>query len=79
MPEPCWNIGSNNTTMDICFSNNATNTNTQQSTPLTNFWLKQIKVNLYKKQRDTKQEYFLTKHNTYLRRNSPHTQSIEIP
>jgi len=38
--------------MDICFSNNAANTNTQQSPPLANFWLKQIKVN-YIKQRDT--------------------------
>jgi len=29
MPETCWNIGSHNTNMDICFSNNAANTNTQ--------------------------------------------------
>jgi len=48
----CWNIVSNITNMDICFSNNAANTNTQQSPPLANFWLKQIKVN-YIKQRDT--------------------------
>jgi len=48
MPEPCWNIGSNNTYMDICFRNNAINTNTQQSSPLTNFWLKQIMANLHK-------------------------------
>jgi len=44
MHEPCWSIGSINTNMDICFSNNATNTNTQQSPPLANFWLKQIKA-----------------------------------
>jgi len=31
IPETCWNIGSNNTHKDICFSNNAGNTNTQQS------------------------------------------------
>jgi len=31
MPETCWNIVSNNTNMDICFSNNAANTNTEQS------------------------------------------------
>jgi len=37
--------------MDICFRNNAANTNTQQSPPLANSWLKQIKVN-YIKQRD---------------------------
>jgi len=30
MLETCWNIVSNNTNMDICFSNNAANTNTQQ-------------------------------------------------
>ena len=34
--------------MNICFSNNAANTNTQQSLPLANFWLKQIKVNTHK-------------------------------
>jgi len=34
--------------MNISFSNNAANTNTQQSPPLANFWLKQIKVNLDK-------------------------------
>jgi len=34
--------------MDICFSNNAANTNTQQSPPFANFWLKQIKANTYK-------------------------------
>jgi len=28
----CWNIGSNLQNKDICFSNNATNTNTQQTT-----------------------------------------------
>jgi len=38
--------------MDICFSNNAANTNTQQSPPLANFWLKKIETN-YIKQRDT--------------------------
>jgi len=38
--------------MDIFFSNNAANTNTQQSPPLANFWLKQIKAN-YIKKRDT--------------------------
>ena len=31
MSETCWNIVSNNTYMDICFSNNAANTNTQHS------------------------------------------------
>ena len=30
MPGTCWNILSNNTNMDICFSNNVANTNTQQ-------------------------------------------------
>ena len=30
MPKICWNIVSNNTNMDICFSNNPANTNTQQ-------------------------------------------------
>jgi len=30
MPKSCWNKISNYTNMDICFSNNATNTNTQQ-------------------------------------------------
>jgi len=38
--------------MDICFSINATNANTQQSPPLANFWLKQIEAT-YIKQRDT--------------------------
>jgi len=32
MPKRCWNIVSNNTNMDICFSNNAANRNTQQYT-----------------------------------------------
>jgi len=44
MPETCWNIVSNITIMDICFSNNAANTNTQQSPLLVNFLLKQIKA-----------------------------------
>jgi len=44
MPKRYWNIVSNNTNMDIFFSNNAANTNTQQSPPLTNFWLKQIEA-----------------------------------
>jgi hypothetical protein len=43
----CWNIGSNLQNKDICFSNNAANTNTQQSPPLAKFWLKQIKPNSY--------------------------------
>jgi len=43
--------------MNICFSNNATNTNTQQSPPLANIWLKQIKANLLNKQRDTKHHF----------------------
>jgi hypothetical protein len=34
--------------MDICFSNNAVNTNTQQSPLLVNFLLKQIKANSHK-------------------------------
>ena len=38
MPETCWSIVSNITIMDICFSNNAANTNTQH---------KVLKVQLY--------------------------------
>jgi len=34
--------------MDIYFSNNEANTNTQQSPPLANFWLKQIMANSHK-------------------------------
>jgi len=30
MPKTCWNIVSNSTIIDIYFSNNAANTNTQQ-------------------------------------------------
>jgi len=36
---------------DICFSNNAADTNTQQSPPVANFWLKQIKANTYRTER----------------------------
>jgi len=69
MPNTCWNIGSNLHNKDICFSTNAANTNIQQSPPLANFWLKQIKVNLLNKQRDTKY-HFSKSMNTYVRRNS---------
>jgi len=48
MPKTCWNKVSNKTNMDICFINNAANTNTQQSPPLANFWLKQIETILDK-------------------------------
>jgi hypothetical protein len=59
MPKTCWNIVSNITIMDICFSNNAANTNTQQSPPLANFWLKQIEA-IYIKQRDTNISFLQT-------------------
>jgi len=34
--------------MDICFGNNAADSNIQQSPPLANFWLKQITTKLHK-------------------------------
>jgi len=55
--------------MNICFSNNAANTNTQQSPPLANFWLKQTKANLLNKQRDTKYHFFKSM-NPYIRWNT---------
>jgi len=70
MHKPYWNIVSNYTNMDICFSNNAGITNTQQSPPLTNFWLKQIKANLLNKQRDIEDNHFSKRMNTYVWRNS---------
>jgi len=61
MSETCWNMVSNNTNKDICFSNNAANTNTQQSPPLTNFLLKQIKAKL-KEIEGYKDIHFLKQH-----------------
>ena len=52
MPKTCWNIVSNIANMNICFRNNAANTNTLQSPPLSNFLVKQIKANNIR-QRDT--------------------------
>ena len=47
LPNHMLELFSNLQNKDICFSNNAANTNTQQSPPLANFWLKQIKANTY--------------------------------
>jgi len=57
--------------MDICFSNNAANTNTQQSRPLEILWLKQIKANLLNKQRDTEDNHFLKQHDTIPMKKQP--------